>query len=919
MPYLAACEPLPSQILEESLMLKPKHLVLCAALAIAVSASNAVMAQAVLEEIIVTAEKRTASLQDVPIAVSAFSQDDLDRGLILNTMDLQLQTPNLFMRRDHFTGVQLSIRGIGNAAVATSSDGAVGVHLNGVYLNNSRIFETGFFDAERVEVLRGPQGTLFGRNTTAGVINVITAKPELDEMTGHLEVTAGEYSERRIKGMLNVPLSDTLGFRVAGLTLSRDGYLKNIAPGFEGDLDGRDMWQARFSLRWNPTEELDVNLVVDALDESSNRTRSQKQACNTDRTINFAGQYGTLGCLPQPSSGPAIYGVINGAGTSTGQFLQLLAGPLGGILSSPLLGAPGGFPLNDFEDTVTPQDVRTVAIDFMPEYRADNMITSLEISQDIGDLNLMSLTAYNEGEIWAAEDYDRAIPSANWTPQLNAISAAATFGLAPQFAPFQYELGVPMYTYPLGGHTATRPDQPLRFSDFWGADTTNSDYTQWSQEFRLSSDFDGDLNFLLGAFYLEYENANHYWVMTSGLSLFGQINGLPPNMQHYHSWTPDYDLETWAVFGELYYDISDTITSTLGLRYSDETKATQQRVVYMNIFANPNLPGGDFDYYGVSFDEVTGRANLTWNVTDDLMAYAQLSRSYKSGGMNPLNKDNPLVDPAQGGDPSNQFFLPEFIDALEVGVKSTLLDGAMRLNGTAFIYDYQDRQVSRIFQQTAINQNIDAEIWGAEVETQIALSENFFVTAQVSLLNTEIKNFSNIDDQDPTLDGSSFTIFDCIGNNLVAQLNPGGPPGPVNTCLGSPLPFTAGFGTELSMDGNELFEAPESSYTVTATYSIGVASEMDLTLSTTYYWQDSYFMRPHNRPFDRIPSWKVWNASALLEGTGDSDWYAEAWVKNIRNDDFLMGVYSSGAASGMFSNRMFMDPRTLGVTVGFRW
>src|SRR6056300_326375 len=137
----------------------------------ALAAATHANAQNVLEEIIVTAEKRESSLQDTPIAVSAFSQESLDKNLIFNAMDMQFSVPNMLMSKGNFTGATISLRGIGQTAVGSAADAPVGIHMNGVYLNAPRIFETGFLDVERVEVLRGPQGTTYGRNTSGGVIN----------------------------------------------------------------------------------------------------------------------------------------------------------------------------------------------------------------------------------------------------------------------------------------------------------------------------------------------------------------------------------------------------------------------------------------------------------------------------------------------------------------------------------------------------------------------------------------------------------------------------------------------------------------------------------------------------------------------------------------------------------------------------
>ncbi len=162
-----------------------------------------------LEEVIVTAEKRETTVQDTPIAITAFTGEELERALISKPMDLQFSVPNMLMSKDNFASANVTLRGIGNLAVGSAADSGTGNHFNGVYLQNGRIFEMEFYDAERIEVLRGPQGTLYGRNTTAGVINFITRKPE-EEFGGNVVVEAGNYDYGKVKGALNIPLSEKL-------------------------------------------------------------------------------------------------------------------------------------------------------------------------------------------------------------------------------------------------------------------------------------------------------------------------------------------------------------------------------------------------------------------------------------------------------------------------------------------------------------------------------------------------------------------------------------------------------------------------------------------------------------------------------------------------------------------------------------
>ncbi|MFT7287512.1 MAG: iron complex outermembrane receptor protein, partial [Halieaceae bacterium] len=216
-----------------------------------------------LEEVIVTAEKRATTIQDTPIAVSAFSGEELDRALINKPLDMQFNVPNMLMSKGNFTTAEVTIRGIGNLAIGVATDSGTGNHFNGVYLNAGRIFESEFYDAERVEVLRGPQGTLYGRNTTAGVINMITRAPE-DEFGGFFNMEAGNYDHLKVRGALNIPLSDSLAQRISFFSLGREGFVDNA---FTGDkIDDRDMYSLRSSTRWTG-ESTDATLVVNYFDE----------------------------------------------------------------------------------------------------------------------------------------------------------------------------------------------------------------------------------------------------------------------------------------------------------------------------------------------------------------------------------------------------------------------------------------------------------------------------------------------------------------------------------------------------------------------------------------------------------------------------------------------------------------------------
>ena len=226
-----------------------------------------------LEEIVVTAERREANLQNVPIAITAFSGAALSRSGIQNSVDLQALTPGLIVTTNNVEG-QPYIRGIGSDILNVGTDGSVAVHVNGVYQARASTAIQDFFDIERVEVVKGPQGTLYGRNATGGAINVITKDPSY-ELGGNVDVQTGNYRKVKVDGVLNSPLvDDKIAFHVGVLYDTRDGYTKNLLNGSTSD--GEGLWDYRAKLRFDPIPNLSIIASVDASRENSTRNLGPK-------------------------------------------------------------------------------------------------------------------------------------------------------------------------------------------------------------------------------------------------------------------------------------------------------------------------------------------------------------------------------------------------------------------------------------------------------------------------------------------------------------------------------------------------------------------------------------------------------------------------------------------------------------------
>ena len=950
-----------------------------------------------LEEVVVTAAKVEASIQDTPIAVTAFSQQALDSQLINDASALQFSVPNLNQTKGNFTAGDIRIRGIGSGAVGTFGDSGVGIHVNGIYQVSTRIFETQFLDMERVEVLRGPQGTLYGRNTTGGVMNLITAKADPTEFSASVDATIGNYGATQGRFHINTPLSDTLALRVAGMSLERDGFTTNEFTG--NDVDDRSLWSGRLSLTWDAGEDTQVNFMYSSFEEDDSRMRSQKQACNTDPA-------GILGCLP----GTPTYGVANSAGGIAGSLMNTISsinGGVQGVLAQAALGVysggvpignPGnasllgnvlagttGFSPTDFLVDNNPDDRRTVNMDFEPTYFAEEEMFQLQITHDAGDLTYSWSTGYTETAYSSTEDYEKGVATADWQPTLNTFVdlgnataltgaeyqgllcgaagvPAAACGIAGQtdvatlgaatglaaLAPFMVESvpgsGTAIWagnSALLGGYGAgvpyLLPDGTLATaSNAQGADESYSNNEGWSHEFRVQSNYDGNLNFMVGAFKLDYEGRNRYVVRSSGLAFPGQVlpidprvfpapfgaadahDEVNPHMQGYENDTRLYELDAQAIFGELYYDVSPDLRLTLGARYSDETKKSKQRTIYVTFADLPPLDAENNAYGFPEYDqdEFTWKANATYNMSDDTMVYGTLSSSFKSGGVNPISVDDDLADPAAGGDPANLGFAPEFVDAIEIGMKTTFMDGAAQFNGAFFYYDYKDMQQSKIVSVTSLNQNSDAEITGFEGEFRWAATENLELTANVGWVNAELGEYDTVDTANPNALGTTQGVTSVNGVNFITPYVDGsGNLVPVDySRCDQPEPFPCA-GYRQSLKGNQIALTPEFNYNLGAIYRTAMGG-MPVIMQTNYYWQDKMYTTNFNSPSNEIEDWSMWNANARVMG---ENWYAEAWVRNIMDDDNITGGYLTSSVSSLFTNQFILEPRTFGLTVGMNF
>lgn len=628
--------------------------------------ATGVASAAVLEEVIVTATKRAEGLQDVPIAISVVSGEAIEQKALTNMEDLAVYMPNVHVAEGS-AGDQLFIRGIGSG-INAGFEQSVGTFVDGVYYGRGRSARGKFLDLERVEVLKGPQSTLFGKNTIAGAINITTGQPE-EEFRGYISASRrSEFDANTVTAMMTGSLSDSLRGRVAIRAYEDDGYIENRATG--NDVPFTDSLYGRVTLAWDASEDVTATLKI----EHGNYDVEGRQqvVSKVTPTSNFF--YKTFG---HPDFA---------AGFDYVQYDQSI------------------------DDTKVFDDT-------------DSSIYQLTVEWDMGGHTLRSITALTEYE------YENDLDS-DYSP-LKLINR--------------------------GRH---------------------EEQEQFSQEFLLSSPSGETLEYLTGLYY-QTEEINHFRntriafsglppVQTAAYGLAFPAALVPTLEANYPGLldgtgfgTFDQDSDTWSLFFEGTWSISDRFRVTAGLRYSDDQKdvskvgwleagnpALVQAVLNMAavpltpdqflaaVYAGARLSAPHS--YQLSRDEnhTTGHINFQWDVFDSTMLYLEVGNGYKAGG---FDEDNPM------GVLAVAEFEDETVDSVELGAKIDVADGAGRLNISAFRGDYKDVQVST-FDGTAsfiVGNAAETQAKGVEADLVYAATDNLTINAAVAFLNAEYKSFDS--------------------------------------------------------------------------------------------------------------------------------------------------------------------------------
>lgn len=951
-----------------------------------------------VDELVVTAQKKEESIQDVPIAVSAFSAQALDDRKIEGGAELLRAIPNVSFSKGNFSMYNFSIRGIGTKAISAGSDPAVAVSFNNTPLIRNRLFEQEFLDVERVEVLRGPQGTLYGRNATAGVVNMIPKLPG-PNLEATMKAELGNYATGRLSGMVNLPLGDTFAVRLAGAMTQRDGFDYNSFT--KKYVNDRDLWSTRLSAKWDPTDWFTASAIWEHFEEDDQRSRTGKQLCNRDdgpatvggiATSNLIQARLSQGCKPGSLFKDEAYGVPNGL-----SFAQFVVG------NDITFGYPVGKPISldnvvrafrahytdPFLGVTQSKDLREIRTSYDPVFRAKNDVFQLNLTFDLTDnLQLISQSAYAEDRYYSSQDYNRFV-----TNPLFSDSSQPMTGV----------FGDPILPSPaLPGGIYTDPQ--LGPSDrMVSVDLSQSRNRQWSQELRLQSAFDGPFNFSLGANYLKFKSQDDYYVFNNTFTLLAEyFYNTDVNLAHRvampcvpstwkecvyvdpnplssingegHNYFRSKNMvqtESWAIFGEAYWDITQDIKITAGLRYTDDSKTStpypSQLLLGCLVDGSGPSTGGKvcrgypaLPDINQGWNEFTGRFVIDWKPTlsfsDETMLYASYARGYKGGGANPprVDFDSNVVQ----YQPLAETFRPEYVNAFEIGTKNTFMNGALRLNVTAFYYDYKDYQVSQIVDRISLNENFDAKNMGAELEAIWRPTPELRLDANIGYLHTELgKGAQSIDvmnrtqsDEDWTLVrpwlqvpsncvapkrhveaivGGIFSFDDFLTAQALSALCGGAVRnGTFDPDVPSTLPFwlfygftynplkdapNGGRGFYADLEGNELPNAPNWTLNFGAQYTFNL-NEWRLTVRGDYYRQSESYARVYNTAYDRLEAWDNTNLSATLENP-DSNMVVQVYVKNVFDETPITDFFTNSDDTGLTANVFTLDPRIVGVSI----
>lgn len=831
-----------------------------------------------LAEIVVTATKRSENLQSVPVSVSAIPASTLQAKGVFETSDLNNSMPNLQVSSPYGqTQPNFSLRGVGvGTEYNANAASPVGVYVDEVYQGFRASHGQQLYDLQQIEVVRGPQGTLYGRNTTGGAINFITRAPQLSGTNGYLTAGYGNFNRINAEGALEVTAAeDKLGFRIAGTYVNSDSYVHNrlaagpntfVAGGASGlnrntgiSPGGAESFGGRLTIRARPSETVELKIKLYAAEtEGGSEVPLPTGQSKTNDTISLT--------HPNLLLGPLFTGLSQA-----------------GLVASSYSQSGRGLGINEIEaDTVG--IARTKA-------RGAVFDARIELSDQI---KLISITGYDDGL------YQQTQTDCDATPLRGcSIGYKSTFKAFNQDIRLDYD-----------------GDQfKLIVGAYYGKDTVVADNTP--DFFNFTSDV--RVAFGLPASYFNPGGAFN----GAGLSAASLPTGIRAT-QHFKQIRDSY-----AFYGEGSYAVTPTLKITAGVRYTkDKNKFRDGLTTYFDDAGTARLitvsdfkQGGAFSPYFLQpvLDETgatvipsfqtlgipqpgpltqdgssgrfTGRVIADWKPVDGVMVYASYSRGYRAGTFNGL---------AYGSANQVYFVNPEQVNAYEIGLKSRFWDNRAQFNISAFIYDYAGQQGQVVDASATANLiSLDGNLKGMEAELIVQPIENLTLNASFGILDS-----SYADGACPANPASIPKFPAQLGSCVVS------PAGPVSVA-GNPFPYAAKSSASFGFD----FAAFDD-----GTNKLNFRGDANY---TGQYFFDSF------KDYSRTPLGSV-SAGKFSEGEGNywvlngritytrANYTLAVWGKNLTNKTY----YPFGISlENLFGNgyRVRALPRTYGLEATMRF
>jgi len=825
-------------------------------LAVAVTAfvAAAPVAAQQLEEVIVTAQKRAENLQDVPISVSTVSGEKIADNTIVNFAALADFVPSLHIA-DAPVNTNIYMRGIGSGN-NRGFEQSVGMYLDGVYLGRGRQYRSALMDVERIEVLRGPQGTLFGKNTVAGAINISSASPVVgDEASGainaSIEENGGQIYDAYIQGG-----SETFAARLALRYRETDGYVYNAY--LEEDEGALEETGGRLTLVWEPSDTFSANMKY------TNMRRDRDGAASA--TAQFLDPAQRDIDVPGRSAFASI------AYTLMDTFF-------------PDFPSVAGQDFTTYKDNNCGLDTSCseAGIGYKPENSDDEIQNfSLNMNWDVGNGTLTSVTG------WAGYEYNDDV-DVDWLPlQFIDRSDIHDFHQFSQEFRWASDIG-DRFTYTVGAYY---DENELDMEGQVGIDTN----------------FDGLFpQFAQAAYGAPFPNL--LTLLTGGAYGSNQIT-------RNHNFNQE--TESFAFFAQGTYELTDSLRVTAGLRYTEEEKdaVSSQRLGDQNCASDPNptdpkgvgmtgaCPEGysyfldiiqaqNFNTYNKEWvgsrktDDLSPSLNLQWDMSDSSMLYASWSQGFKSGGFSAADDGEPgdfgvAQLPPPGGFvstvPNADFeFDDESVDSIEIGGKHEFLDGAMRLNWAAFYSEYEDLQTT-IFKGVgfSVKNAASSEVQGFEVDWLLQVTDALRVGVNAAYLDATYGDFP---------DGPCNAI----------QLDE-------NSLCGTPQGIAAGGpSAQNDLTGVNTLYASDWSGNAFADFRMPLGA-MELFAGVDVNYRSDFMSAGDNDEKDGIDAYTKVNARI---GLGGDRWEIMAYGRNIFDEAALQQSFDTPVLAG--SHTQYMD------------